>query len=77
MKVDEKPNGKQESVCDEHVQLVPNLRQEQEIHLQNLGLLTHQAAEHRRKCLLEAQARQAQMQLQQHHHHQYSDNNLI
>nr|AAF63753.1 nuclear protein EAST [Drosophila melanogaster] len=71
MKVDEKPNGKQESVCDEHVQLVPNLRQEQEIHLQNLGLLTHQAAEHRRKCLLEAQARQAQMQLQQHHHHQH------
>ncbi|XP_033169053.1 LOW QUALITY PROTEIN: uncharacterized protein LOC117146725 [Drosophila mauritiana] len=71
MKVDEKPNGKQESVCDEHVQLVPNLRQEQEIHLQNLGLLTHQAAEQRRKCLLEAQARQAQMQLQQHHHHQH------
>ncbi|XP_039233514.1 LOW QUALITY PROTEIN: uncharacterized protein LOC6524471 [Drosophila yakuba] len=81
MGVDEKPNGKQESICDEHVQLVvgqedqenhmQNLRQEQEIHLQNLGLLTHQAAEQRRKCLLEAQARQAQMQLQQHHHHQH------
>ncbi|EDV45550.2 uncharacterized protein Dere_GG12898, isoform C [Drosophila erecta] len=80
MEVDEKPNGKQESVCDEHIQLVrqdqeshhqQNLRQEQEIHLQNLGLLTHQAAEQRRKCLLEAQARQAQFQLQQHHHHQH------
>jgi len=76
---DEKPNGKQESICDEHVQLLQeeqenhlqNLRQEQEIHLQNLGLLTHQAAEQRRKFLLEAQARQAQMQLQQHHHNQH------
>ncbi|XP_043063328.1 uncharacterized protein LOC108097090 isoform X4 [Drosophila ficusphila] len=65
---DEKANVKQESIGDEHLQL---LRQEQEIHLQSLGLLTHQAAEQRRKILLEAQARQAQLQLQQHHHNQH------
>ncbi|XP_017065872.1 LOW QUALITY PROTEIN: uncharacterized protein LOC108104370 [Drosophila eugracilis] len=75
MKVDEKQNGKQETICDEQLQLQDNhqqnLRQEQEIHLQNLGLLTHQAAEQRRKFLLEAQARQAQLQHQQHHHNQH------
>ncbi|SPP78256.1 uncharacterized protein LOC117581105 isoform X2 [Drosophila guanche] len=40
-------------------------RRDQEIHLHNLGLLTHQAAEQRRQDLQEAQTRQAQYQ-QQH-----------
>ncbi|XP_033253316.1 uncharacterized protein LOC108163645 isoform X2 [Drosophila miranda] len=54
-------NGKQEAglSCDEKE------RRDQEIHLHNLGLLTHQAAEQRRQDLQEAQTRQAQYQ-QQH-----------
>ncbi|XP_016996249.3 LOW QUALITY PROTEIN: uncharacterized protein east [Drosophila takahashii] len=70
--VDEKPpNGKQEEEEEEPENQLQSLRQEQEIHLQNLGLLTHQAAEQRRKILLEAQARQAQMQLQLQQHNQH------
>lgn len=70
--LDEKPsNGKQEEDDEEQQQQ----RREQEIHLQNLGLLTLQAAEQRRQDLQEAHTRQAQLQQQQqhqhHHHHQH------
>ncbi|KAH8294448.1 hypothetical protein KR018_005749, partial [Drosophila ironensis] len=64
--LEEKPNGKQEN--DEEQQ---QLRREQAIHLQNLGLLTLQAAEQRRQDLQDAHTRLAQLQHHQQHHHQH------
>ncbi|KAH8361189.1 hypothetical protein KR200_009623 [Drosophila serrata] len=76
---DEKANGKKEEesldgIVDEQQQ---QLRREQEIHLHNLGLLTHQAAEQRRQDLQEAHTRQAQLhQKQQQHYHQHGHQHL-